>query len=197
MRVALDLRGATAEERAVGLELFHRLADTIGARQTPYLARRLHLLADEASAVVAGANGLGLLLSSGGQPHERSLILARYHDACEPRLGWVARLLSVALAVDEAGVAALARVLPPSVSLLNTATEPVLVGHPVQVVTRLAVVQAADGLDEVICAVAPSAPSSDLTAHTIQLLGCAVLPYFQSTANPTAVPAQRKSTTKR
>jgi hypothetical protein len=188
VRVALDLRdtGASASSSAIGA-LLDTISAQLDARGTPSLPRRLSLLADPASAVAAGARGLGLLLAPGEDLHTRRLALAHYHEARAERPGWVTRLLSVAVGADSDELAALRRHLPLEAPLLSAAAERTLVGTATEVTALLTVAQAADGLDEVICALAPGAQRPALPLQTIDLLGRVVLPHLQANyeTNPT------------
>jgi hypothetical protein len=193
LRVALDLRGASLEDHAAGLDLLGELINALGACRTPLLARRLQLVADETTAVIAGAAGFGLLLVPGDSHHARLLRLARYHDAREGQPGWVSRLLSVAVGADVCEAAALTRALPATVPLLSPAVEPVLLGPPSQVAGQLAVAQISDGLDEVICAVVPGGPGPEALLRPVELLGRKVLPQLQGLPMSPSTISQRNN----
>lgn len=192
LRVALDLRGGSAEERAAGLTLLETLAERLGARQAPGLARRVALIADDAAAPVAGANGLGMLLTPGDPLHARRLWLARYHDARELRSGWVARLLSLAVGADADDLQAIRRGLPEEAPLLSPAAEPTLFGLPNDLIAQLAVIQIADGLDEVLCAIAPGIARPETRTPMIALIGQRVLPHLQPAAPPQRLRERRR-----
>jgi hypothetical protein len=181
VRVALDLRdaGAVASAEAIS-ELLDAISERLDAHRTPSLPRRLSLLADPVSAATAGTRGLGLLVAPDDDLHARRLALAHYHHAREDRPGWVTRLLSVAVGADADAVAALRRQLPIEAPLLSAAAERTLVGTAIQVTAQLTVAQAADGLDEVICALTPGAQRPTLPLQTLDLLGQAVLPHLQA-----------------
>jgi alkanesulfonate monooxygenase SsuD/methylene tetrahydromethanopterin reductase-like flavin-dependent oxidoreductase (luciferase family) len=185
VRVALDLRdaGAVASAEAIG-DLLDAISERLDARGTPSLARRLSLLADPRSAVMAGRRGLGLFVAPDEDLHARRLALAHYHHAREDHPGWVTRLLSVAVGANPDAVATLRRQLPLEAPLLSAAAERTLVGTATEVTAQLTVAQIADGLDEVICALAPGALRPGLPLQTLDLLGQSVLPYLQATPSP-------------
>ncbi|MEI7772561.1 MAG: hypothetical protein WCI67_21405, partial [Chloroflexales bacterium] len=77
-------------------------------------------------------------------------------------------------------VAALRRQLPLEAPLLSAAAERTLVGTATEVTAQLTVAHAADGLDELICALAPGALRPTLPLQTLDLLGRAVLPHLHA-----------------
>jgi hypothetical protein len=192
LRIALDLRGLDAARHDAGLGLLEQLADRLDARRSPGLPRRLALVADEASAVPAAAGGFGLLLAPGVSLHSRRLLLARYHDQRGATPGWVARLLDIALAADEAELGRLRAAPPAPRPLLSPAIEAPLVGTPGRLVAELAVAQVADGLDEVICALSSGSPKPGSSSAAITSLGRDVGPLLRAgrRSNQSAGPEQ-------
>ncbi|MEI7772656.1 MAG: LLM class flavin-dependent oxidoreductase [Chloroflexales bacterium] len=185
VRVALDLRDADTVASAEAInDLLDAISERLDAHGTPSLPRRLSLLADPLSAAAAGRRGLGLLVAPDDDLHARRLALAYYHAARAARPGWVTRLLSVAVGADPDAVAALRRQLPLEAPLLSAAAERTLVGTATEVTAQLTVAQAADGLDELICALAPGALRPALPLQTLDLLGQRVIPYLHATPSP-------------
>ncbi len=185
VRVALDMRdpGAAISSTAIS-DLLDAMSGRLDAHGTWSLPHRLTLFADPISVITAGRRGLGLLVAPDDTRHSRDLALAHYHEARATRPGWVTRLLSVAVGADPDEVANLRRQLPLEAPLLSSAVERTLVGTAAEITAQLTIAEIADGLDEVICALAPGALRPTLPLQTLDLLGRAVLPHLYTAPSP-------------